>query len=208
MKVLIADNYSIVRTGVRGVLLEKYPDMVFEEVENEKSLSEKLLADKWSFIITNVILKENAGLLMLKQIKKTAPQIPVIVLCLYNGDSFALPSVTLGVSAFLGSKSTCDDIINAVENILKGKRYITEELKEQLLDLLDKDFEDLPHKKLSFKQLDILRLMARGESTIDISKKMSTTSNSINYHKSRIFTKMKMKSKTELIKYAVMQKLI
>ena len=145
---------------------------------------------------------------MIKQIRKIAPEIPVLILCLYNGDSFALPSITLGVSAFLGSKSTCDDIITAVDYILKGKRYITEELKEQLLDILDKDYEDLPHKKLSYKQLDILRLLVRGESTLNISKKLATTSNSINYHKSRIFTKMKMKNKTDLIKYAVMQKLI
>ncbi len=208
MKILIADNLSIVRIGVRSALADIYPHAIIEEVDNETRLVDKVLKESWTIIITNVVLTGRGGIEMIKNIKRSVPKTPVIVMSLYANEDYGVRSILAGASAFLGGKSSFEELLVAVERVLTGKRYITTEIAEQLLELINDSSNKLPHKTLSNREFEVMKLMIKGQTVSEISKKMSLSSSAISYNKAKLFKKMNFGSTSELLKYALQQNLI
>ena len=101
MRILIADDHTIVRTGLRRMLELKFPDVVIGEATSCRELLEKVKSARWDVVILDVALGAENGLTVLPELKQECPQLPVIVLSMYGERQFVTRALASGASAYL-----------------------------------------------------------------------------------------------------------
>lgn len=208
MNILLADDHSIVRRGLREILLEEFPDANFQEAADGQELIRKMRAEKFDVIISDVSMPGKSGLEALKVIKAESPTIPVLVLSIHPEELYAIRVLKAGASGYLTKESAPEELVKAVRMIMSGRKYITPSLAEKMASNLDNDLSKLPHELLSDRELDVLKLIASGKTVSDIAHELSLSVNTISTYRSRVLEKMNLKSNSELTFYAISNNLL
>ena len=208
MNILLADDHSIVRRGLKEILLEEFPDANFQEASDGQELIRKMRSDKFDVIISDVSMPGKNGLEALKVIKAESPTIPVLVLSIHPEELYAIRVLKAGASGYLTKESAPEELVKAVHMIMMGRKYITPSLAEKMASNLDSDITKLPHELLSDRELDVLKLIAGGKTVSEIAVILSLSVNTISTYRSRVLEKMNLKSNSELTFYAISNNLL
>lgn len=208
MNILLADDHSIVRRGLREILLEEFPDANFQEAADGQELIRKMRVEKFDVIISDVSMPGKNGLEALKVIKAESPTIPVLVLSIHPEELYAIRVLKAGASGYLTKESAPEELVKAVRMVMAGRKYITPSLAEKMASNLDNDFSKLPHELLSDRELDVLKLIAGGKTVSEIANDHSLSVNTISTYRARVLEKMNLKSNSELTFYAISNNLI
>lgn len=208
IRILIADDHAIVRRGMKQILLEQYPSADIAEAGDAETLVAKVVEGGWDIVITDMNMPGRSGLDALHQIKQIDPALPVLIMSMYPEDQYALRVIKAGASGYLGKETIHDNLVNAIETVRKGKRFITPSIAEKLADAIDKAKKSEPHELLSDREFDVFKLLANGKSVTDIATQLSLSATTVSTYRSRILEKMQMKSNAELARYAVENRLI
>jgi len=203
MKFLIADDHHIVRKGIRKILIEAYPEAWAEEALTGSELLRKASSRDWSLIITDITMPGISGLEALKELKKTAPKIPVLILSMHAPGEYAFRAIKSGAAGYLTKDSAAEELILAVQTILKGKRYITSEVAELIADSCTTSSQFDPLETLTDKEFEIFKLLVSGKKAAAIANNLSIRQSSIAYYRGNILQKMHVQSNNELIRYAI-----
>jgi two-component system invasion response regulator UvrY len=208
IRILIADNYKIVRIGLKQILVKEYPSAIIEEAGDTVELVKKVLTGKWDIVICDLNLPGRNGLDALKEIKQTAPKLPVLIMSMYPEDQYALRVLKAGASGYLDKSSIDQELIKAIRTALLGKRFINPSIAEKLAEAFFSG-TDLPsHTLLSDREFDVFKLLAAGKTVSEIAAKLSLSSNTVSTYRSRILEKMNMRSNADITRYALEKKLI
>jgi two-component system invasion response regulator UvrY len=124
IRILLADDYTIIRKGVRQILSQAYPNAEIEEIEEGEEWTEKLNRSPWDMIISDLPSTDKGGWSTLQQIKQDFPGLPVLILSLYTKEHYALRALQAGASGYLGKDAAPDELLWAVRQILSGKKYL------------------------------------------------------------------------------------
>lgn len=208
MKILIADDHSVVRKGLRLILTEKYPHAQIDEVVDAVDLLKKVSKETYDVIISDISMPGRSGVEIIKEVKDFAPKTPLLVLSVHTAEEYAVRAIKAGASGYLTKESAPDELIKAVEYILRGKRYITPEISELLADAYGDDLDKPPHECLSNREFEVMKFIAAGKSISEMAESLSLSVNTISTYRARILEKMHMHTNTELIKYAIEHKLV
>ena len=163
MNILLADDHSIVRRGLKDILLEEFPNANFQEASDGQELIRKMRNDKFDIIISDVSMPGKNGLDALKVIKSEFPSVPVLLLSIHPEELYAIRVLKAGASGYLTKESAPEELVEAVRMILNGRKYITPSLAEKMASNLGNNFTKLPHELLSDRELDVLKLIASGK---------------------------------------------
>ena len=205
---LKADDHTVVRRGLKQILLEAFPSAIIEEVTDAESLLKKVFAQSWDVVISDISMPGRSGLEVLQQIKQQYPKLPVLILSVYPEEQYALRVLKAGASGYLNKDSAPEQLVAAVNRVMLGKKYITPTIAEKLANSLDHDLNKLSHEYLSDREFEVLKLIAGGQAVSDIASKLSLSVTTISTYRSRIMSKMGLKSNAELIFYAIENKLV
>jgi two-component system, NarL family, invasion response regulator UvrY len=208
MRILIADDHSIVRKGLKQILVEEFPFANIEETGDAESLVKKALGQDWDIIITDLSMPGRSGLDAINQIKQQHPKLPILILSMYPEEQYAIRVLKSGASGYLSKDMAQEELVNAVRKVLSGKKYITPTLVEKLALQLGQENINSPHETLSDREFDVLKLLASGKSVSEIAGLMSLGSTTISTYRARIMEKMNLKSNADLTRYALENKLI
>ncbi len=208
MKILIADDHSVVRKGLRLILTEEYPHAQIDEVVDAVDLLKKVSKETYSVIISDITMPGRSGIEIIKEVKDFAPKTPLLVLSVHSAEEYAVRAIKAGASGYLTKDSAPDELIKAVEYILRGKRYITPEISELLADAYGDNLDKAPHESLSNREFEVMKFIALGKSISEMAESLSLSVNTISTYRARILEKMHMHTNTELIKYAIEHKLV
>ncbi len=208
LKILIADDHAIVRRGLKQILLEEYPSAQVGEVADAESLVTEVVTNEWDIIICDMNMPGRSGLDALSQIKQIAPQIPVLIMSMYPEDQYALRVLKAGASGYLGKETIHEHIIKAIQTVQLGKKFITPAVAEKLADAVREDSEKEPHELLSDREFDVFKLLAAGSSVSEIAHQLSLSTATVSTYRTRILSKMNIRSNAELTRYALERKLI
>jgi DNA-binding NarL/FixJ family response regulator len=208
MKVIIADDHSIVRKGLRQILQEEYPFAEIEEASNAEDLISKTMAGTWDVVITDLSMPGRSGLDALRQIREAFPKLPVLVLSMHPEDQYAIRVLKAGASGYLNKDTAQDELVQAMRKVLAGKKYISSKVAEQMADVIEGNTEGALHELLSDREFDVLKMLAGGKSVSEIAAALSLSSTTVSTYRARILEKMKMKSNADLTRYALENKLI
>lgn len=208
LKILIADDHAIVRRGLKQILLEEYPSARVGEVADAESLVTEVVTNDWEIIICDMNMPGRSGLDALSQIKQIAPHIPVLIMSMYPEDQYALRVLKAGASGYLGKETIHEHIIKAIQTVQLGKKFITPAVAEKLADAVREDSEKEPHELLSDREFDVFKLLASGSSVSEIANQLSLSTTTVSTYRTRILSKMNIRSNADLTRYALERKLI
>lgn len=208
IRVLIADDHAIVRKGLRQLLLEEYPSATIEEVGDAESLMNKTMQGSWDVVICDLSMPGRSGLDALRQIKQSAPSLPVLIMSMHPEDQYALRVLKAGASGYLNKESIHDEVIRAIRTVLLGKKFITPSIAERLAEAFDPESTAQPHEILSDREFDVFKLIATGKSVSEIAQQLSLSVTTVSTYRARVLDKMKLKSNADLTRYALEKSLI
>jgi two-component system invasion response regulator UvrY len=205
---LLADDHAVVRTGLKQILLQEFPSAVIAEVGNAEELLKKVTLEEWDVVISDISMPGRSGLEILQQIRLDHPKLPVLILSVFPEDQYAIRVLRAGASGYLNKESAAVELVKAVNQLLLGKKYITTSIAEKMVGMLDKDFVNLPHESLSDREFQICKLLAAGKSVSEIAGEIFLSVSTVSTYRSRVMTKMKMKTNSDLTLYAIENKLL
>ncbi len=208
MKILIADDHSVVRRGLRQILLEGFPGSEIKEVGDAEDMVKQVINDTWDVVISDLSMPGRTGLEALQQIKQIEPKLPVLILSIHPEEQYALRALRAGASGYLSKDMAPDELVNAVQRVMMGKKYITASIAEKLASSFDQDSDRPPHELLSDREFTVLKMLAKGKSVSEIAEAMFLSVTTVSTYRSRLLAKMNMKNNADLTLYAVENKLI
>lgn len=208
LRILIADDHSVVRKGLRQILLEEFPGAMIEEVSDGGELVKKVLLATWDVVLSDLSMPGRSGLDALQQIKITHPGLPVLILSIHPEEQYALRALKAGASGYLSKDTAPDELVKAVQKVLLGKKYISQAIAEKLANSFSSDNSEHPHESLSDREFDVMKLLANGKSVSEIADILSLSVTTVSTYRARIMTKMNLKSNPDLTKYAIQQNLL
>jgi two-component system invasion response regulator UvrY len=132
LRILIADDHTVVRKGLKQILLEEFPSAVIEEVSDAEQLIQKVMAAQWDVVVSDLSMPGRSGLDALHQIKHSHPDLPVLILSIHPEEHYALRVLKAGASGYLSKDSAPDELVKAVQKVLLGKKYISSSVAEKL----------------------------------------------------------------------------
>jgi DNA-binding NarL/FixJ family response regulator len=118
IRILLADDYTIIRKGVRQILAQAYPQAVFGEIEEREEWMEKLSAVNWDMVISDLHMPDRGGLDTLQRIRQTFPGLPVLILTLYRKEYYAVRAMKAGAAGYIEKDADPAELITAVSRIL------------------------------------------------------------------------------------------
>ncbi|NCT74739.1 MAG: response regulator transcription factor [Chitinophagaceae bacterium] len=208
MKILIADDHAIVRRGLKQILIEEYPSAQVGEVGDAESLITQVVTGDWTLVICDMNMPGRSGLDALSQIKQIAPQLPVLIMSMYPEDQYALRVLKSGASGYLGKETIHEHLIHAIQTVMLGKKFITPSVAEKLADAVRDNTDQEPHELLSDREFDVFKLLAAGRSVSEIAAQLSLSTTTVSTYRTRIMSKMNIRSNADLTRYALEHKLI
>ncbi len=208
IRILIADDHAIVRKGLKQLLVEEYPSADIVETSDAESLINKVIQDKWDVVICDLSMPGRSGLDALRQIKQTSPSLPVLIMSMHPEDQYALRVLKAGASGYLGKDAIHEELVQAIQTVLLGKKFITPSIAERLAEAFDTDTSQQSHELLSDREFDVFKLLAAGKSVSEIASQLSLSVTTVSTYRARIMEKMKMKSNADLTRYALEKNLI
>jgi len=208
LRILIADDHTVVRKGLKQILLDHFKEVVLEEVADAEALVSKVMSANWDIVISDINMPGRSGLDALKQIRSIFPTLPVLILSMHPEEHYAIRVLKSGASGYLSKDSASEELVYAVQKILDGKKYFSSFVIEQLTRNMDTNTDKLSYEYLSNREFDIMRQLASGKSVSEIAEKLSLSVTTISTYRTRIMSKTGLRSNSDLTKYAIENQLL
>ena len=208
LRILIADDHTVVRKGLRQILLEEFPSAEIAETPDAASLFLKVLREEWDVVITDISMPDKSGLEVLQQIRRDYPRLPVLILSAHSEDQYAIRALKAGANGYLCKDSASEELVTAVRRILLGKKYITASIAEKLAVHLDSENDRPPHESLSDREFEVMKFLAAGKVVSEIASQLCLSVTTISTYRARILAKMNFKTNYDLTRYAMENNLL
>lgn len=208
IRVIIADDHSIVRRGLKNILDETLDISVIAEAENAFELCEKLKKDIFDVVILDISMPDKNGLEVLDEIKVTYPKLPILIMTVHSEEQYSMRALKSGASGYLRKDSKPQIIIDAIRKVSKGGIFISEKLAETLALNVFAPEEKMPHENLSNREYHIMIQLASGKTVNEISEDLNISYKTVSTYRSKIMEKMNLKNNVDIAHYAIKNKLI
>jgi two-component system invasion response regulator UvrY len=209
MRILIADDHTIVREGIKMLLNDAYPHAEIVDVSDSVDLMKCVYKQKWDVIICDISMPPgDSGLESIKLIKENSPKTPVIILSMHTPDQYAVRAIKAGAMGYLTKSAATLELVRAVNQVLSGRKYLSPDVADILADAFENYNSVTGVETLSDREFEIFKLIASGKSITDIAKQLILSNNTVSTFRTRVFEKMGFQNNLELIRYAVDNKLI
>jgi DNA-binding NarL/FixJ family response regulator len=199
-RVLLVDDHAMVRNGVRMMLGAADDIVVVAEAENAAEAMRLVREQEFDVALVDIAMPGRNGLELLKAMKEERPKLAVLILSMYSEGVYAVRAFKLGAAGYLTKNSPESTLIDAVRKAAAGGKYVSPTLANQFADMLSGGIAS--HENLSDRELEVLKLIAAGESLVNIATMLHLSPSTVTTYRARILEKMGMKSNAELSRYA------
>lgn len=208
LKIVLADDHAIIRYGLKQVIREEYPDALIYEAENSSDVFKIVREHPLDLIVLDITMPSRDGIEVLKDLKKSNPKLPILILSMHSEERFAVRALKSGAAGYLTKTSAPDELGQAIKKILKGGKYITPSLAELLADSFEQGEIESAANVLSDREYQVFLLIASGKSVSECAEEISLSVNTISTYRARILEKLKLKTNADLTRYAINHGLI
>jgi len=208
IKILIADDHSIVRSGLKKILNEDSNIEISGEASNHHEVLSSLSVNAVDILLLDISMPGRDGLDTLKEVKSHYPNVKVIMLSMHPEDRYAIRSIKAGASGYVSKESATEELVNAIQRVSSGTKYISKALAEKMIEYIGVEMEIPPHELLSDREFQVLCMIASGKTIIQIGEKLSISPSTVATYRTRILEKLKLTTDNELVRYALGNKLI
>jgi len=203
IRVIVADDHPIVRAGVRQILERGGDIAVVGEAGDGAALIRMVSTEAHDLVLLDISMPGRDGIDVLKQLKYANPRARVLIMSIHPEEQFAIRALKAGADGYLTKESVPEEVVNAVRKVVRGGKYISDRVAEQLLHEVGADPGTLPHAALSDREFEVFRQIAAGKSLTGIAEDLSLSVKTVGTYRARILAKMNLSTNAEIIRYAI-----
>ena len=208
MKILLADDHQMIRQGLVMLIKQSYSFAEIVEANNADELDMLMRKESFDVVVSDLFMPGKPVIEVVKHARDTGNKVPIIILSMSLPERNAVRLIRAGANGYLNKDTAPDELIKAIEFVLKGKKYITQEIASLLADAYLGDTDKLPHETLSDREFEVFQLLAQGKTPTQIAESLSLSINTVSTYKTRVMEKMNLNSFADIIKYAVANDLV
>ena len=205
LRVLLAEDHTIVREGLRALLDAREDMHVVGEVSDGKAAVDAALRLRPDVIVMDLGMPKLNGVDATAQIKGRLPDTKVLVLSMYSQDEYVRPAIRAGANGYLLKGSGLSDLVKAIQSVARGDAFFSPEVAKILLENKRNPAEDKkrPGDGLTKREREVLTLVGAGKSTPEIAKILNLSAKTIEGHRSRIMAKLELRNVAGMVKAAI-----
>ena len=207
-RILIIDDHEVVREGVKTIFEEQPGVHVFGEASTLPEALRLAREEDWDVAVLDLSLGDRSGLEVLKDLKQIRPTLRVLILSMHSEEQYARRAFKAGAAGYITKDSPRAELLEAIQKVTQGERYVSPALVEHLIVDLERDSSRPPHETLSNREFEVMRLIASGKTVGEIAELISLSDKTISTYRARVLEKMGMKTNAELTHYAIQNKLV
>src|SRR5918912_75950 len=207
MKVLIADDHGIVRSGLR-MLLERQMDIdVVGEASDRAEARDMAIRERPHLAILDVKMPKLTGLQATREIRAQAPDVAVLILSMYDDERYLFEALKAGASGYVLKAQADSELLEAVRAVERGEPFLTPEAQRALIqDVLGEG--SVREDELTPREQEVVKLVAEAHTNKEIAEILHLSEKTVESHRSRVLQKLGMRDRVELVRYAIRQGLV
>jgi two-component system response regulator NreC len=213
MKLLIVDDHSVVRSGLAMLLNGKHDiEVVGEAADGEEGITKAMALNPDVVLMDLSMPHGKDGLTATTELKKIAPHIQVLILTMHDDDEYLFRAIHAGAAGYILKSAPHDELVSAIQSVAIGNAYLyptaTKRLMSEYLDQLKKGEGAGTFETLSDREKEILTWTVKGYTNKEIAENLVISVKTVETHKSNLMEKLGIKSRPDLIKYALKKGLL
>lgn len=207
-RVLIADDHTLVRDGLRHILSNASGFEVAGEARDSTTTIALIRSTPAHVLVLDLSMPGRNGIELIKQIKDEKPDLRILVLTMHAERQYAVRAFKAGASGYLTKESASAELVGAVAKVASGGVYVSLAMAERFAESLNEPADTLPHQRLSDREFDVFRRIAAGQTISEIAHQLCVSAKTVSTYKTRILEKMQMPHEAALVRYAMRHKLL
>jgi DNA-binding NarL/FixJ family response regulator len=208
IRIVVADDHTIVREGLKQLLANAADLAVVGEAQTGHEVLQRVRELQFDLLLLDMSMPGRSGIELIKQVRAERPGLRILVLSMHEEAQYAVRAIKAGAAGYLTKETASAQLVSAIRKVAAGGAFISAEVAEQFALGAMRQSEGPPHLALSDREFQVLRLIVSGKTVTDIAEQLNLSVKTVSTHKARILQKMNMSTHTELIRYAIAQRLI
>jgi DNA-binding NarL/FixJ family response regulator len=201
-RVVLADDHLIVRRGLRSLISDSDGLTLAGEAESGDQLLALLRSQPADVVILDLSLGDRDGIELLEHLRSEFPNVAVLVLTMHAEDLFAVHALRAGAAGYVQKNSDEATLLEAIRRVAAGGTYISRALAEALAKRVrDGAAAELPHERLSSRELEVFRHLGRGQTVTEIARDLNLSVKTVSTHRSHILAKTALRTNADIVGY-------
>jgi two-component system, NarL family, invasion response regulator UvrY len=202
MKILIVDDHEFTREGVVRIVSDAFSVTKVGRAGTYDDAVKQARETKWDLMIVDINLADVSGLDLIKSVRKFDRKVPVLVLSMVPITQYLKRVLQAGATGYITKSEPAEELIHAVRFLMRGMRYFSPQVQQEMPSFIDEEIEQPKHTELSDREFEILRRLAEGRAPKDIANEYDISVSTVNEYRRRLCSKLHAKNNLELMRYA------
>jgi DNA-binding NarL/FixJ family response regulator len=207
IRIVIADDHTIVREGLRQLLVATGDMEVVAVAGDGFEALKKVRELEFDVLLCDLSMPGKSGVELIKQVKNEKPKLRILVLSMHEERQYAIRAIKAGASGYLTKDSAAAQLASAIRKVASGGAFISAEVAEQLALSAMPGAEAAPHTLLSDREYQVFELLTAGRTVSEIAEQLNLSVKTVSTHKARLMEKMGIDNAADLIRYAITHQL-
>lgn len=199
LKIVLADDHSVVRHGISLILKESFHDISVSHADSFASVVSMLKEINPDLLFLDINLPGGNSTKMIEKIRQTHSELKILMFSAYDEEQYALRYIHAGANGFLNKHSSDTEIVNAVQTVMETGKYISAAVKEKILENVLHKTPINPLESLSDREIEVATLLAKGEGNLEIANQLNIQMTTVSTYKNRIFEKLRINNVVSLV---------
>jgi two-component system response regulator NreC len=210
VRVLVADDHTILREGLVGILRGDPAIEVVGEATDGAETVEKAAKLRPDVLVLDISMPRLNGLEAARRIRESQPSVRILILTMYDDEEYVLKLVRAGVSGYLLKESAASELLAAIHAVREGKSYFGPHAQKALADSWQRELAvpDDPYGSLTNREREVFQLVAEGKTNAQIAELLFISPKTVDNHRTRVMEKLGLHSSSELVRFAARRKLV
>lgn len=197
---LVADDHSVVRQGVSLMIKELFSNALIHKAGNFKDTLAILKEQSIDLLILDVNFPDGNSISIITEIKSIQPEVKILIFSAYDENIYAMRYLNAGASGYLNKETSEEEMKNAISSMILSGKYITQNLKDRILDSYISKKPTNPLDVLSNREIEVAQLLIKGYGNLEIIEHLNIKKTTVSTYKNRIFEKLEIDNLADLIK--------
>lgn len=207
MRIVIADDHGIVRSGIR-LLLERQPDLkVVAEAADGIEARDTVIRERPDLAILDVKMPGLTGLQATREIKSQAPEVSILILSMHDDERYLFEALKAGASGYVLKSQADTDLLAAIRSVERGEPFLSPAAQQALIrDVLERG--EQTESELTPREEEIVKMVAEANTSREIAEMLHLSEKTVENHRANAMKKLGMRDRVELVRYAIRQGLV
>jgi len=207
--IFIVDDHDIIREGIKAILRRQPEYEVVGEARDAQTALDKICSLKPDILLLDITMPKKTGLEIIEDVLRISPSTKILIISVHKANAYVMKALQSGVKGYLSKENAADDLPQALRKIVSGQVYLDAQVSDYLLKKVSGPQEETQGPGLlTERELDVLRLVAESKAAKEIASLLSLSPRTVENYKNNMLKKLGLHRTSDLIKYAIKNKII